>query len=95
MLLDFVNVSMSGVIGMMILVMYHPYFLGYNTLLIAGCAFVLPFFGRGGLRITQRVSQLHYRTFHWLQDIGINRLHFKSTDSSKPMCWHGRRDRIF
>ncbi len=27
------------------------------------------------------MSQLHYKTFHWLQDIGINRLHFKSTDS--------------
>ncbi|MCS6326579.1 MAG: ABC transporter ATP-binding protein [Nitrospira sp.] len=106
MLVDFVNVSISGTIGMAILVMYHPYFLGYNMLLMTGYAFVLTFFGRGGLRITQRVSQLHYRTFHWLQDIGINRLHFKSTDSlplllkkpiasSKPMCWHERRDRIF
>ncbi|CAE6762832.1 ATP-binding cassette domain-containing protein [Nitrospira defluvii] len=81
MLVDFVNVSISGTIGMAILVMYHPYFLGYNMLLMTGYAFVLTFFGRGGLRITQRVSQLHYRTFHWLQDIGINRLHFKSTDS--------------
>jgi putative ABC transport system ATP-binding protein len=66
---------------MTILVMYHPYFLGYNTLVITSFAFVLIFFGRGGLRITQRVSQLHYDTFHWLQDIGVNRLHFKSTDS--------------
>ena len=81
MLVDMVNVSVSGMIGMTILVMYHPYFLGYNTLLITSFAFVLTFFGRGGLHITQRVSQLHYRTLHWLQDIGINRLHFKSTDS--------------
>ncbi|MEP7151503.1 MAG: ABC transporter ATP-binding protein [Nitrospira sp.] len=81
MLVDIVNVSVSGMIGMTILVMYHPYFLGYNTLLITSFAFLLTFFGRGGLRITQRVSQLHYKTFHWLQDIGINRLHFKSTDS--------------
>ena len=81
MLVDVVNVSVSGMIGMTILVMYHPYFLGYNTLVIASYAFLLTFFGRGGLRITQRVSFLHYETFHWLQDIGINRLHFKSTDS--------------
>ena len=81
MLVDVINVSVSGAIGMAILIMYHPYFLGYNTLLITGFAFLLTFFGRGGLRITQRVSRLHYRTFHWLQDIGINRLHFKSTDS--------------
>lgn len=81
MLVDVINVAVSGTIGMAILIMYHPYFLGYNTLLIIGFAFLLTFFGRGGLRITQRVSQLHYQTFHWLQDIGINRLHFKSTDS--------------
>ena len=81
MLVDVINVSVSGAIGMAILIMYHPYFLGDNTLLITGFAFLLTFFGRGGLRITQRVSQLHYQTFHWLQDIGINRLHFKSTDS--------------
>jgi putative ABC transport system ATP-binding protein len=81
MLLDLVNVAVSGMIGMTILVMYHPYFLGYNTLLVTSFSFLLTFFGRGGLRITQRVSRLHYKTFHWLQDIGINRLHFKSTDS--------------
>ena len=81
MLVDVINVSVSGAIGMAILIMYHPYFLGYNTLLITGFAFLLTFFGRGGLRITQRVSRLHYQTFHWPQDIGINRLHFKSTDS--------------
>jgi putative ABC transport system ATP-binding protein len=81
MLVDVINVSVSGTIGMAILIMYHPYFLGYNTFLITGFAFLLTFFGRGGLRITQRVSRLHYQTFHWLQDIGINRLHFKSTDS--------------
>ncbi|MBA3752580.1 MAG: ABC transporter ATP-binding protein [Nitrospira sp.] len=81
MLVDIINVSVSGMIGMAILVMYHPYFLGYNTIVITSFIVLLSFFGRGGLRITQRVSQLHYKTFHWLQNIGINRLHFKSTDS--------------
>lgn len=81
MLTDVINVTVSGLIGMTILIMYHPYFLGYNTLLITGFAFLLTFFGRGGIRITRQVSHLHYQTFHWLQDIGINRLHFKSTDS--------------
>ena len=81
MLVDVINVSVSGAIGMAILIMYHPYFLGYNTLLITGFAFLLTFFGRGGLRITQRVSRLHYQTFHWLQEIGVDRLHFESTDS--------------
>ncbi len=81
MLVDVINILVSGAVGMTILVMYHPYFLGYNALLVSGFAFLISFFGRGGLGITQRVSQLHYETFRWLQDVGNNRLHFKSTDS--------------
>lgn len=81
MLVDVINVGVSGTIGMTILIMYHPYFLGYNALVISGFTFLLTFFGRGALAITQQVSRLHYRTFRWMQDIGINRLHFKSTES--------------
>jgi ABC-type bacteriocin/lantibiotic exporter with double-glycine peptidase domain len=81
MLTDIVNILIAGAVGMGILVMYHPYFLGYNILIVTGLAFLLSFFGRGGLGITRQVSRLHYETFRWLQDVGHNRLHFKATDS--------------
>lgn len=81
MLIDAVNVVISGTIGMTILVMYHPYFLGYNVMLIGGFAFVVSIFGQGGFRITQRMSRLNYDVFNWLQDIAFNRLHFKATES--------------
>ena len=81
MLIDAVNVLISGTIGMAILVMYHPYFLGYNVLLISGFVFVATVFGQGGFRITQRMSRLNYEVFNWLQDVGHNRLHFKATES--------------
>ncbi|TAJ08355.1 MAG: ATP-binding cassette domain-containing protein [Nitrospirae bacterium] len=81
MLTDLINVAIGGCIGMTILVMYHPYFLLYNVILIGGFAFVVTTFGRGGLLITMKVSDLHYQTLNWLQDVAHNQLHFKSTAS--------------
>lgn len=84
MLSDMVNVTVSGMIGMTILVMYHPYFLAYNLLLISGFVFVVAVSGRGGFAITKTISQLNYDLFNWIQNIAANHLHFKSTDST-PM----------
>lgn len=84
MLVDVVNVFVGGAIGMSILVLYHPYFLAYNVLLLGGFLLVIVSLGQGGFKITKTVSQLHYDTLNWLQDIGHNLLHFKATNCT-PM----------
>ncbi len=84
MLVDVMNVFVGGAIGMSILVLYHPYFLAYNVLLVSGFLLVIVSLGQGGFKITRTVSQLHYDTLNWLQDIGHNLLHFKATNST-PM----------
>jgi ABC-type bacteriocin/lantibiotic exporter with double-glycine peptidase domain len=81
MLADIVNVSVGGAIGMIILVMYHPYFLVFNAVLISGFALVLTILGRGGLKSTMEVSRRHYVTMNWIQDIADNLPHFKATAS--------------
>jgi ABC-type bacteriocin/lantibiotic exporter with double-glycine peptidase domain len=81
MLADIVNVSVGGAIGMTILVMYHPYFLVFNAVLISGFALVLTILGRGGLKSTMEVSRRHYVTMNWIQDIADNLPHFKATAS--------------
>lgn len=106
MLLDFVNVSISGVIGMTILVMYHPYFLGYNILLIAGCAFVLTFLAAEAFESPNESRSCTTGPFTGCKTSVLTGsisnpptasrcCSRKPTASSKPMCWHGRRDRIF
>jgi ABC-type bacteriocin/lantibiotic exporter with double-glycine peptidase domain len=82
MLVDVMNVFVGGAIGMSILVLYHPYFLAYNVLLVGGFLLVIVSLGQGGFKITRTVSQLHYETLNWLQDIGHNLLHFKATNST-------------
>ena len=79
-LVDLINVVVGGAVGMTILVFYHPYFLLYNALLLAGFGIVF-LLSHGGLRATIEMSHAKYDTLHWMQEISYNLLHFKATDS--------------
>jgi ABC-type bacteriocin/lantibiotic exporter with double-glycine peptidase domain len=79
-LVDLINVVVGGAVGMTILVFYHPYFLLYNALLLAGFSIVF-LLSHGGLRATMAMSHAKYDTLHWMQEISYNLLHFKATDS--------------
>lgn len=80
-LVDVINVLIGGIVGMTILVFYHPYFLAFNALLVAGFAFVVMVLSHGGLKATIEMSEAKYETLHWLQEIGFNLPHFKATVS--------------
>ncbi len=82
MLVDIINVTVGGTIGMTILVMYHPYFIVFNVVLVGGFAAIITILGRGGLTITMEVSRHNYDTMNWLQDIANNLMHFKATAST-------------
>ena len=80
-LVDLINVIVGSAVGMTMLVFYHPYFLLYNALILAGFAIVLFFMSHGGLKATLDMSHAKYETLHWLQEVSRNLLHFKATDS--------------
>ena len=80
-LVDLINVIVGGAVGMTILVFYHPYFLLYNALILAGFIVVVFIMSHGGLKVTIDISHAKYETLHWLQEIFRNLLHFKATDS--------------
>ena len=80
-LVDLINVIVGGAVGMTILVFYHPYFLLYNALLLAGFTVVFFLMSHGGLKATIGMSHAKYETLHWLQEISYNLLHIKATDS--------------
>jgi ABC-type bacteriocin/lantibiotic exporter with double-glycine peptidase domain len=88
MLVDLINVGVGGVVGMTLLVFYHPYFLIYNFLLCAGFVTAIAVLSQGGLRITMKVSDMHYQTANWLQDIADNMAHLKSTVSTPLLLKH-------
>jgi ABC-type bacteriocin/lantibiotic exporter with double-glycine peptidase domain len=80
-LVDMVNVVVGGVVGMALLVVYHPYFLVFDLLLVAG--FLVTFFvlSRGALRTHIAMSHAKYDVFNWIQEVSQNLLHLKATDS--------------
>jgi putative ABC transport system ATP-binding protein len=80
-LVDLTNVVVGGAVGMTILVFYHPYFLLYDALLLAGFNVIFFMLSHGGLRTTIDMSHAKYETLHWIQEISYNLLHFKATDS--------------
>jgi len=80
-LADLMNILVAGAIGMTILVLYHPYFLVFNLLLVGGFATVVILLGQGGLKITLEMSRLHYDTLDWVQNVAHNLPYFKATNS--------------
>ncbi|MBA3968301.1 MAG: ABC transporter ATP-binding protein [Nitrospirales bacterium] len=79
-LVDLTNVVVGGFIGMVLLVLYHPYFLVFDLLLLlaVGIIYVL---GHGGLQTTLHMSETKYAAYHWFQEVADNLSHFKSSQS--------------
>lgn len=80
-LVDLVHVLVGGMIGMIILAFYHPYFILFNLVLLLGSALIFFVLSRGGLRTTIEMSHAKYDVLHWIQEISQNVLHMKATDS--------------
>jgi len=81
-LVDIINVVVGGMVGMTILVFYHPYFIAFNAILLAGFALIVTVMSHGALKATIQMSQAKYDTLHWLQEISFNLPHFKATLSN-------------
>ncbi|MDF0665003.1 MAG: ATP-binding cassette domain-containing protein [Nitrospira sp.] len=81
MLIDLMNVVVGGSVGMVVLIVYHPYFLVYNLLLMAGFGITFFVLSRGALKTTLAMSHAKYDVFNWIQDVSRNALQLKATDS--------------
>ena len=81
-LVDVINVLVSGLTGMAILAFYHPNYLLYNIFLLGGFVLVAVASGQGGVLATKTVSDKNYDVMNWIQEIANNRLHFKASLSA-------------
>jgi ABC-type bacteriocin/lantibiotic exporter with double-glycine peptidase domain len=80
-LINLVNVVVGGTVGMILLVIYHPYFLVYDMMLMFGFVFTFLVVSRGAMRTHLEMSHAKYDVFNWIQEISQNLLHLKATDS--------------
>ena len=82
MVADLFNVAVVGTIAMSMLVLFHPYFLIYNVMLIGGFVVLLIAFGQEGFLITLQMSRLNYEIYHWIQNIALNLPHLRAAGHS-------------
>ncbi len=76
-LLDVVDLVMVGIIGMVVLAVYHPFLLGYDIFLLVSIAVLLFALGRGGIRTSIQESKYKYATAAWLEEVTRCPLTFK------------------
>lgn len=86
MLVDVVNIAVGGTIGMTLLVVYHPYFLIYDVVLLLGFVLLTPTLSFGGFRITLTINELHHALLRWFQSIADNLLDVKAAAGASMLA---------
>lgn len=69
-LLDGINLVLSGTIGLVILGFYHPILLAFDVVMILAVCLVLFLVGRGAVRTSIEDSEAMYRAVGWLEEMG-------------------------
>lgn len=76
-LLDFPAALLQILFGLILLSLYHPFFIIYGLLLVALIYFVFKFTAWRGLETSLDESKHKYKVAHWLQEIARSLLSFK------------------
>jgi ABC-type bacteriocin/lantibiotic exporter with double-glycine peptidase domain len=73
-----VSVVLQTLIGMVLLMFYHPYLLVFSLIVIAGVMFIYLVLSRGAVNTAIRESDAKYQVVSWLTDIASKPVLFKS-----------------
>jgi ABC-type multidrug transport system fused ATPase/permease subunit len=76
-LLDGVNVTLSGVIGLLVLAFYHPFLLGFNFVLIALLCAIVFLLGRQGVATSVNESYAKHALAGWFEQVVMFPTSFK------------------
>lgn len=81
-LLDFPTAILQILFGLILLSLYHPFFIIYGFLLVILVYFVFNFTARKGLETSLYESKNKYAVAHWLQEIARSITSFKLSGST-------------
>ncbi|WP_298221612.1 ATP-binding cassette domain-containing protein [Flavobacterium sp.] len=77
-LLDFSAALLQIVFGIILLSLYHPYFIIFGILLVFLLYFIFKFSYRSGLETSLKESHFKYKVASWLQELARNNFSFRS-----------------
>jgi ABC-type bacteriocin/lantibiotic exporter with double-glycine peptidase domain len=91
-LIDFSAASIQIIFGLILLSLYHPFFIVFSFILIALLITIFKATGKRGLTTSLEESKYKYKVAHWLQEVartsitfklaGNTNLHFDKTDKN-------------
>lgn len=76
-LIDFSLAAFQIIVGLIVLSMYHPFFILFGVALIALVYTILVFTGPRGLKSSLTESKHKYDVAHWLEEIARTKMSFK------------------
>lgn len=90
-LIDFSAASLQVIFGLVLLSIYHPFFIAFSLVLVASVWAIFRFTAKKGLNTSLEESKFKYEVAHWLEELartsstfklsGKCDLHLKRTDS--------------
>lgn len=75
--LDFPTALVQIIFGLVLLSLYHPFFIIYSLLLLVLVYAVFRFTGNTGLKTSLNESKYKYKIAHWIQEIARTLVSFK------------------
>lgn len=78
-LLDGISSALVLITGLLLLAVYHPFFLLYDVLFLAFLPILTLVLGRGAIPTAIKVSKKKYEAASWMEDVARNQLAFKLT----------------
>lgn len=76
-LIDFPAAALQILFGLILLSLYHPFFILYGIMLVALIYFIFKFTAKKGLETSLFESQAKYKVAHWIQEIARSNISFK------------------
>lgn len=81
-LIDFSSAALQVIFGLVLLCLYHPFFIIFSLVLVVIVYAIFRFSGRRGLSTSLEESKYKYQVAHWLQEIARTNISFKLAGSS-------------
>lgn len=81
-LLEGTNALLVVLTGLIVLGIYHPFFLVYDVVFLLFIPFLIFILGRGAVTTAVKTSKMKYMAAAWLEDVARNQLGFKLTRTS-------------
>jgi ABC-type bacteriocin/lantibiotic exporter with double-glycine peptidase domain len=81
-LIEFSGAAFQILFGLLLLSLYHPFFVFFGLGLVAVLAIIFYILGPRGLKTSIMESKYKYQVIHWLEDVGRSLYAFKLTGST-------------